>query len=80
MQVSFENVARSRSRRRPRDGLAFIASHNDRGSGRHMTITITSRPESRLKTHYEGKGNMVPSIQAWRRKQQLIRPFDYGNL
>jgi len=46
MTVSFENVARRR-RGRPRDGLAFIASHNGRGRGRHMTIPswITIPPD-----------------------------------
>ena len=45
MTVSFEIVRRSR--RRPRDGLAFIASHNGRGRGRHMTIPswITIPPD-----------------------------------
>ena len=87
MEVSFDsNVARSISRRRLREGLAFIASHNGRGRGTHMTIPswITSRPDRlSAKKNSQAFDSVVPSssAQAWRRqKLQLIRPFDYGNL
>ena len=82
MEVSFDsNVARSMSRRRLREGLAFIASHNGRGRGTHMTIPswITSRPD-RL-PEKNSRAFAPNSVQAWRRKRlQLMRPFDYGNL
>ena len=111
MTVSFENAAR-RSRHRPRDGLAFIASHNGRGRGRHMTIPswITIPPDRlSVKKNSQPSASVVPSSRregrlgssgstssddtkvyelkkeaalkkVKRKRLQLMRPFDYGNL